>query len=309
MPCFFLFAKVPNDAARKIWEISVITSMHAGDASCILAAGCYYFGAALASRRCVNIEMRGILLLSRLVNSFMNILLPPLCVVCGAMFAGGQRHGNLCQSCLEEIRPLLPPLCRLCGMELYETEGRNSLCGECLKQPPPYSIARSVLRYNEPVQKMIHRLKYGADLSVLPGFAQLTTCFDMTEFVDIDCVVPVPLHLKRLRRRGLNQAVLLARLFFADRLTLVHPDWLKRTRNTPSQTGLDRRSRRENLRGAFHVPRNRALQGAVVCLVDDVFTTGSTAGECSKVLLDSGAGEVRVLTLARVDMPRRGRQL
>jgi len=249
------------------------------------------------------------MLLSRLVNSFMNILLPPLCTVCGAKFPGGEGNGVMCEECRGGIRFLVPPFCRLCGMELYEADGQNPLCGECLKNPPPYLLARSVVRYGAPVQKMIHKIKYGADLSIIPGFAELIVRFDMTEFADIDCVVPVPLHLKRLRSRGLNQAVLLARLFFADRLALVHPDWLTRTRNTPPQTGLNKRARRGNLRGAFQVQKTGAIRGAVVCLVDDVFTTGTTVGECGRIIMDSGARAVKVITLARVDVPRRGRRL
>jgi ComF family protein len=161
-------------------------------------------------------------------------------------------------------------------------------------------IARSVVRYESQVQQMVHKLKYGRELSVIPGLVELIRHYDMDEFADIDCVVVVPLHLLRLRRRGLNQALVLARLFFADRLTLIRPDWLIRTRNTVPQTELGRRARRKNLKGAFQVRAKVDFQGAGVCLVDDVFTTGTTVRECSRVLMNSGASYVKVLTLARV---------
>jgi ComF family protein len=152
-------------------------------------------------------------------------------------------------------------------------------------------------------------LKYHNDLSVIPGISELIKSYDMAEFADIDCIVVVPLHLKRLRLRGLNQAAVLARLFFADRLAHIRTDWLVRTRNTVPQTELGRLARRENLRGAFQIRPKSDFQGAKVCLVDDVLTTGTTVKECSKVIINSGALKVKVLTLARVNTPHRGRHV
>jgi ComF family protein len=131
----------------------------------------------------------------------------------------------------------------------------------------------------------------------------------MAEFADVDCIVVVPLSRQRLRKRGLNQAVVLARLFFADRPAAVKSDWLMRTRNTMPQTELGRAARMKNLRGAFQARPISDFQGAGVCLVDDVFTTGTTVTECSKVIMENGAAEVKVLTLARVNVPRSGRYL
>ena len=173
--------------------------------------------------------------------------------------------------------------------------------------PPPYSMARSVVRYEPQIQRLVHKLKYAGELSVLPALSELIGGYDLEEFSDIDCVVVVPLHLQRLRRRGLNQAAVLARLFFADRLTLIKSDWLIRTRNTIPQTELGRRARKGNRRGVFADRATADFKGAGVCLVDDVFTTGTTVKECSKVIMKSGAREVKVLTLARVNVSHRGR--
>jgi ComF family protein len=164
-----------------------------------------------------------------------------------------------------------------------------------------------MVRYEPEVQKLVHKLKYSGDLSVLPGISELIGRYDMTEFSDIDCIVVVPLHLKRLRRRGFNQAAVLAGLFFADRRSLIKTDWLVRTRNTVPQTKLDRTARRKNLRGAFDARATSNFQGATVCLVDDVFTTGTTVRECSQVIQQEGAAEVKVLTLARVNLSHRDR--
>ena len=233
-------------------------------------------------------------------------MLPPVCTVCGVRLPI-EETGCFCVSCHAGIRFVEPPFCRICGFEVFGVDDNNPLCGKCLEDLPPYVIARSVVRYEPQVQKLIHKLKYGSDLSVVPGIMELISRCDMTEFADIDCIVMVPLHLQRLRRRGLNQAAVLARLFFADRLSFIQPDWLVRTRNTVPQTELGRAARRRNLKNAFFVRTAKKIQGATVCLVDDVFTTGTTVNECSKVIMESGADKVKVLTLARVNAPHRGR--
>ncbi len=248
------------------------------------------------------------MLLSRIVNSCMDIVFPPSCAVCGVRlpFEG---DGRFCDRCGCGFRYLVQPFCRICGCEIFGGDGYAPLCGECLRNPPPYSIARSVVKYEYQVQRLIHKLKYGVNLSIIPAISELIGRYDMREFAGVDCIVVVPLHIRRLRGRGLNQAAVLARLFFPDRLPLIHLDWLLRTRNTVPQTELGRRARRGNLRGAFGVQPANKFQGATVCLIDDVFTTGTTVKECSRVIIKCGAGEVKVLTLARVNVPLRGRVL
>ncbi len=189
------------------------------------------------------------MLLSQNSEDCLDIIFPPGCLGCGVRMSP-EGDGTLCDSVCCQIRYLIPPFCRICGFEVYgadRVDSDNPLCGECLRNPPPYSMARSVVRYEAQIQQLVHKLKFGRDLSVVPGLAEIIGRYDMTEFADIDCVVVVPLHLRRLRWRGLNQAVVLARLFFADRLPLIHTDWLQRTRNTVPQTELGRAARRENL--------------------------------------------------------------
>jgi len=238
----------------------------------------------------------------------MDLVLPPLCAVCNGQTVGDQ-NGSFCDRCTSGFRYLTAPFCRCCGIELFSAGDHNPLCGECLTNPPPYSIARSVLWYDREVQKLVHKLKYSSELSVVPGLRQLIGSYAMTEFDDIDYIVVVPLHTKRLRRRGLNQAAVLARLFFADRLPRIKVDWLRRIKNTVPQTGLDRDARRRNLGGVFQLRAGSDFYGKRVCLVDDVFTTGTTVKECSKVIMQAGAIEVKVLTIARVKVPQRGRGL
>lgn len=229
-----------------------------------------------------------------------DILFPRCCAACGKKNISTPEK-RICSDCRSDITFLHQPVCRICGMELAGEETTSHLCGGCLRNPPPYLLARSVVRYGATVKKMLHGLKYGGDSSVLPGIAEVMSLFDLALFDQCDCVIPVPLHFKRLRRRGLNQSLLLAKVFFREnsRITL-KTKWLIRTRNTVPQTTLDGVKRRRNLKGAFDLAKRADIGGRIICLVDDVFTTGTTVSECSRVLLGAGAKEVRVITLTRV---------
>jgi ComF family protein len=154
------------------------------------------------------------------------------------------------------------------------------------------------------VNTLLHRLKYNADTTVLPALATVISPFNENMHLTCDIIVPVPLHRKRLRLRGLNQALYLARLFFPEKHDLICCSALKRGKYTEPQTGLDGRERRRNLRGAFALSDAALIRGKHVCLVDDVYTTGTTLNECSKVLRKAGASKITVLTLARVIMSR-----
>jgi ComF family protein len=124
-------------------------------------------------------------------------------------------------------------------------------------------------------------------------------CLEFFRGLSLDAIIPVPLHPKRLRWRGFNQAVLLAREVGRSWQVPVDPFILFRSRETPPQTQLDEGERRKNVRGAFALNPAKSVQGKVLLLVDDVYTSGATVNECSRVLTRAGAREVHVLTLAR----------
>jgi ComF family protein len=155
------------------------------------------------------------------------------------------------------------------------------------------------------VKDLLHRLKYNADTTVLPALATVISPFLENQILDCDIIVPVPLHKQRLRVRGLNQALCLARLFFPEKQELINCFVLKRGKYTLPQTGLDGRERRRNLRGAFYLSDSADIRGKHVCLVDDVYTTGTTLNECSRVVRQAGAAKITVITLARVVMGHR----
>ena len=179
------------------------------------------------------------------------------------------------------------------------------MCGGCASDPPAFGRLRALVAYRgdregeDPVGRALRALKYGKRRALAPTLSDLLARrfpFDGDLF---DVIAPVPLHVGRLRERGFNQALLLAREP-ARRLRLpIDPSLLERVRPTPAQVGLGRRERRTNLRGAFAIGARRSCEGLRVLLVDDVSTSGATADACARTLLDAGARSVDVVAIAR----------
>ena len=230
------------------------------------------------------------------------LIFPRRCTFCRKNLAGTEQA--ICPDCMSLIPYLHSPLCSLCGRELPDSSGCDHLCGSCLRRPPVYATARAVVRYEEPVNHLLHRLKYTSDTQVLPALSQIIAPFADALLHDFqhetDRVIPVPLFSARLRKRGLNQSLLLARLLFPTAGDAVLVDTLIRTRDTPPQTTLDGVARRKNLRAAFAVKYPEVISKRRIFLIDDVFTTGTTATECAQALMAAGASQVCVVTVARV---------
>lgn len=166
-----------------------------------------------------------------------------------------------------------------------------------MKKKRHFTWARGVLLYNDATSKAIHKFKYGKDTSYSRALGAIISSYRDMDIRDFDVIIPVPLHIKRLRERGFNQSLLLARAVGNKFKITVDPYSLKRTRWTEPQVNLKGRERKMNVKGAFEVVND--IKGRRVLLIDDVYTTGATAAECSKVLKKSGAEDVCVLTLAR----------
>jgi ComF family protein len=235
----------------------------------------------------------------RIFDGLLRLVVPDRCRLCGLGLEPAAGSG-LCSRCLAAIGYMGDTVCRCCGGLQPHPIAAGMLCGGCLRQPPPWDMARSVVRYDREVRELLLRLKYRADTSVLPALARIVE--PQLAAIDWPCdlVVPVPLHSSRLKSRGLNQALAIAGLLLPARRQRLAPTLLVRTRATVPQTGLDGVARRRNLRGAFTVASPELVTGARVTLVDDVFTTGTTLAECCRVLRRAGAAEIRALTLARV---------
>ena len=237
-------------------------------------------------------------LIRELGRGMLDLLCPPRCLACGVSLAV-HRLPLLCPDCRQRTGVIGPPLCRCCGAPL--AAGRDHLCGDCLAQPPPFTLARSALLYQEPVSSLIRAWKFNGQTHGLPTL--LALAIPVIEAGDLslrpDLILPVPLHRRRLRQRGFNQALQLARGCFPDHGHCLAATLLVRRRETKPQAGLSGRRRRGNLAGAFALTDPARIRGAGILLVDDVWTTGTTVRECCRVLNRAGAGRVEVFTLAR----------
>lgn len=233
------------------------------------------------------------------VKSILDLLLPSFCLACEKPL-GPTPDLLFCPDCLERLRFIQSPICPCCGRVYLVAAGGDHHCGACLTTPRHFTRARAVFLYEEPLKKVVHRFKYQGKTACLPSFARLARNLPyLVEMEEADLIVPVPLHPTRLKERGFNQALLLARAFFPkDRR--ITTDLLIRARPTAPQTGFSGAARRTNLKNAFAVVKPDRLSGKKILLVDDVFTTGTTVNECARVLKKAGAAEVMVLTLARV---------
>ncbi|MBW2649052.1 MAG: ComF family protein, partial [Deltaproteobacteria bacterium] len=203
--------------------------------------------------------------------------------------------------CLSTINFITSPLCTSCGLPFAETDGANHLCGECILSPPPFSMARALGKYEGALLDTIHLFKYHGKVSVGEALGRMMAkaCYDSFAIGDYSLIIPVPLHPKRLRERGFNQSIILAREIskrFSIPLDFIT---LRRMVHTESQVRLSGRQRMANVRGTFEVTGRSRIEDKKILLVDDVYTTGSTVKECSKILVKNGAKEVAVLTLAR----------
>lgn len=223
-------------------------------------------------------------------------LYPPVCVLCGAPGANGL---DLCRPCRAEL-PGIDPCCPRCAQPLGPGHPVGQPCGRCQRHPPPYTRCRALLRYQGPVPMLVGGLKFRKRMDLLRLLGTLLgaeLAATLPREQRPDAIVPVPLHPRRLRQRGYNQALELAR-GVARQLDLpLDPGCCARVRATPPQAELERAARLHNLHGAFAA--RGALSGRRLAILDDVVTTGSTVAELTRVLRRAGALEVEVWALAR----------
>lgn len=232
-------------------------------------------------------------------------LLPPTCLVCRE--AGSAGH-DLCADCLRAL-PWNRCACARCGLPMPLTSNVDApepipACGRCLKKPPPLDHVHATFRYGFPVDRLIPRLKFRRDLAAGRELAEamhaaLSTAMAMAiDPARPKALIPVPLHPLRLRQRGFNQALELARPLAEAFAIPLLPDALHRIRDIAPQSGLGALARRRNPRGAFAIGETSLPDH--VALVDDVMTTGATLFECARVLKRAGVKRVDAWVAARV---------
>ncbi|MEE8480068.1 MAG: ComF family protein [Desulfobacterales bacterium] len=270
-------------------------------------------------------------------TSLKEALFPTKCLICGTFYDLEEHHDKnhcegkfmdatvlmyspndifqklmntfLCSACTAGFTNIESPICPVCGIVFESREGEDHVCGECILSPKRFRIARAVGVYDRTLMAVLHYFKYKGKIQLARPLGQLLFWAFTQNWneKEIELIVPVPLHTKRLRKRGFNQAFLLIRnwALYAEMADIeldhlnIRKDILSRNRWTEPQTGLSRNRRMSNIKNAFNIEDSSKVIEKSVLLVDDVYTTGATADECTKTLLQSGAKHVDVLTLAR----------
>lgn len=218
--------------------------------------------------------------------------------------------GLLCEACLSGFQPVEPPFCLMCGIKSAAFEAEDQLCNACTQSPRNFCQARAVGAYEGPLRALIHDFKFRGRIHLAKPLGFLLAFILKREYGDRfpELLIPVPLHIRKHRLRGFNQTYLLA-VHMVTWLQnsksanlpagFLQRELLQRFRWTDSQTGQGKTGRRTNIAGAFQVVFPEKVYGKHILVMDDVYTTGSTVDECTRVLLAAGAHRVDVLTLAR----------
>jgi ComF family protein len=227
--------------------------------------------------------------LNKLKGTALDLLFPRWCLGCG-------REGDfICAACLKSLPGIKPPLCPKCGLP----QPHARLCPGCTGWQAEIDGIRSPFRFEGVIRQAVHELKYRNLRAVAGLFGRLLNDYLSANPLPAEVIVAVPLHPKRLRERGYNQSLLLAReLAKLSRLPLVE-DCLIRERHSPPQARTASvKERRKNVAHAFAC-RDRRLKGKAVLLIDDVSTSGATLDGCARALKKAGAASVWGLVLAR----------
>lgn len=232
-----------------------------------------------------------------LTCALIDIIYPPFCPICDKSI----EKYEICRQCLDRLDPIKGPLCSLCGQPFKTDRGENHPCGICLKKPPSFDKAASVFVFRGKAAEAIYKLKYSKKTCLAGLLGDFLAFHPMTE-EGFDVIIPVPLHLDKLRERGFNQSYLLAKRIGKICQIKTNPLLLERKKATLPQVGMKSRERILNVKEAFGLRADADpadIKGRRILLVDDVYTTGATLKECSKVLKKKGAEKVYALTLAR----------
>lgn len=229
-------------------------------------------------------------------EGFLDLLYPEgvTCYLCREEIRGEHMYG-ICSSCIEELTFIRDRGCARCG-KLLET---GDVCSDCRSFFHYFERAFSVCAYDGKLKEWIYAFKYGNRPVLARPFGKMMACRLRELDADNlpDCIIPVPLYRAKLRQRGYNQSLLLARVVSGE-LKKPLADALVRVKDTPPLSGLSRHERIKCINGSFKVRNNFITDIKNVLLVDDIYTTGATVSECSRVLKQNGVERVYVLTLA-----------
>lgn len=225
----------------------------------------------------------------------MSYPLKPKCLFCGSQ--ENINYFGLCKYCVSLLPYISKPVCTRCGKP-YSHGVSHDACSLCLNTEMYFEKGYTVFEFSGIVQNTLYRLKYGGETELADVFGKLMADYAAELKEHINLIIPVPLHIEKLKKRGFNQSWLICKALGREWGIDSSDKALVRSRYTESQINLSKKQRLSNVRGAFALNSRFKIQGKSVLIVDDIMTTGSTLNECSRMLKSGGASHVYALTAA-----------
>ena len=237
-----------------------------------------------------------------MLGALINLLYPAICRACSKKISKFDR--NICNDCAKKIKERFPPpFCIKCGRQMKGSPELMAICQDCREDEPYFDKAWSACHYDGLLKNLIHDFKYKKVTSLSTDFTALLIDFMKKHNIgkDSQIILSIPMHPNRLFQREINHADILAKALGKSLGILYSGNTLKKIKDTSLQSKLKRGARIKNLRSSFYIKDRSVVCNKNIMLVDDLFTTGSTVNECSRLLKDSGARYIEVITLARGD--------
>lgn len=214
------------------------------------------------------------------------------CLLCAA---ASSHSLSLCQACIASL-PLAPSICcPQCGLET-----KGEICGSCIKETPFFDQTRALYTYAFPVDALLQHYKYNHALYLSETLGSLLS--EMLLNLEVDIIIPMPLHSTRLKERGFNQSLEIAKAIAKHHNISIDSVSCQKIKNTPPQASLPLKERKRNMRGAFeitNIKHQATIKGKHVAIIDDVMTTGASLNELAKTLKKAGAKQVECWVIAR----------
>ena len=235
--------------------------------------------------------------MKELISTIIDWIYPPRCISCRNPLPLENKRGRflwLCSYCENLFTPLEEPICNICSAPVKEGV---SVCSSCHSRSFHFIHNRSAFVYEDLVRDMMHEIKFRRRRHVAQGLGRLWADIVKERIPKDITLVPLPMHPKKRRERGFDQAQVLAAAI-AETTGIKYSAILERVKDTPPQSGLHPRQRVDNISGAFRVKPGHNITGQDFILVDDIYTTGASLNECAKVLIQGGASKVFTMTLA-----------
>jgi len=239
-------------------------------------------------------------MLGRLLKGAIELIYPEICILCKEKLTHNHIDNLICPGCWEKIERITPPFCIKCGRKLTEKDSEKNICSECSRRKFYFERAYACLKYEGYAKRLIHLFKYSGRIRLKIPLSRLLIrhakdyCLPTRQ---VDFIVPIPLHARKLREREFNQTLLLSEKI-AEEFGLKILDGLCRIKYSRPQVELNSEQRAYNVKGCFSVKERRIFKGKSILLFDDVMTTQATVQEASRVLKEAGCSKVYVYTLA-----------